>query len=41
MTEILGCGGGGWTLVMKMDGEKVKTTQALSSAVVLRIPLNF
>ena len=25
MTEIHGCGGGGWTLVMKIDGNKVKT----------------
>jgi hypothetical protein len=24
MTEIPGCGKGGWTLVMKMDGNKVK-----------------
>lgn len=24
MSEIVGCGGGGWTLVMKLDGEKVK-----------------
>ena len=23
MTEIPGCGKGGWTLVIKMDGEKV------------------
>ena len=28
MTEIVGCGGGGWTLVMKLDGNKVRTTQA-------------
>ena len=26
MTEITGCGSGGWTLVMKIDGEKVKTS---------------
>ena len=24
MTEISGCGSGGWTLVMKIDGVKVK-----------------
>ena len=24
MTEISGCGSGGWTLVMKIDGNKVK-----------------
>ena len=24
MTEISGCGSGGWTLVMKIDGSKVK-----------------
>ena len=24
MTEIPGCGSGGWTLVMKIDGTKVK-----------------
>ena len=24
MTEISGCGPGGWTLVMKIDGSKVK-----------------
>jgi hypothetical protein len=24
MTEIPGCGTGGWTLVMKIDGNKVK-----------------
>ena len=24
MTEIPGCGPGGWTLVMKIDGKKVK-----------------
>ena len=23
MTEISGCGSGGWTLVMKIDGDKV------------------
>jgi hypothetical protein len=27
MTEIPGCGTGGWTLVMKMDGNKVKIIQ--------------
>ena len=25
MTSIRGCGGGGWTLVMKIDGHKVST----------------
>ena len=24
MTEIIGCGLGGWTLVMKVNGDKVK-----------------
>ena len=24
MTEIAGCGSGGWTLLMKMEGNKVK-----------------
>ena len=24
MTEMSGCGSGGWTLVMKIDGSKVK-----------------
>ena len=24
MQDIVGCGGGGWTLVMKIDGEKVR-----------------
>ena len=28
MTEISGCGGGGWTLVMKLDGNKVKGNYA-------------
>lgn len=26
MTSIEGCGGGGWTLVMKIDGHKVTNT---------------
>ena len=25
MTALTGCGGGGWTLVMKIDGSKVIT----------------
>ena len=24
MEDIAGCGGGGWTLVMKIDGKKVR-----------------
>ena len=35
MEEISGCGGGGWTLVMKIDGAKVekvyKTARKISS----------
>ena len=26
MSLISGCSGGGWTMVMKMDGSKVRTT---------------
>ncbi len=26
MSEISGCGQGGWTLVMKVDGDKVEIT---------------
>ena len=32
MTEISGCGGGGWTLVMKLDGNKVKVNSASRSS---------
>ena len=45
MTDIDGCGGGGWTLVMNLDGTKVYFTLALvkkisfarrSDAIVVR-----
>ena len=36
MTEISGCGSEGWTLVMNIDGTKVKINQGIFSEVLRR-----
>ena len=34
MEEISGCGGGGWTLVMKIDGAKVEKVHKTVSKIL-------
>ena len=34
MEEISGCGGGGWTLVMKIDGAKVEEVYKTTSKIL-------
>ena len=34
MEEISGCGGGGWTLVMKIDGAKVEKVYKMVSKIL-------
>ena len=45
MTDITSCGGGGWTLVMKIDGVKVPFSLSLSlslslSPTLLKMPFS-
>ena len=41
MEEIAGCGRGGWTLVMKIDGEKVRVHERKVSAGLHMTSLKF
>lgn len=36
LTDIPGCGGGGWTLVMKTDGSKVHLTSKMTRREIVR-----